>query len=366
MPLPVLSSAFGHNESKLSVLELVRLNLNKMLARKIVKTFEEDPSADFERVVQEILELYSRRLSTAKDTARRRMVLDDPPTPPKPRLGGNQLASAIPVVASQLEPSLLTMLDACPSAQDIPLLFRKRLPQLIDEGKSLFAGPGRMIVQLKDNIVVKFGPNIQEEHSMLHYVAHHTSIPVPQSLGFVVIGDTSYMFTTFIPGETLERRWPTLTKDQKTFVCSRLNDIMSELRHVAHSASTPLGSLSVPHVCKDMRMTLSVSSPDLSAVSQFHDFLVSRPFRGVSMGYLRWLRSLLRDDYRITLTHGDFHPRNVMVVDEPNGDICVSGIIDWEMGGWYPEYWEMYKALNTRSGNDESDWWNLIPEAILG
>lgn len=36
------------------------------------------------------------------------------------------------------------------------------------------------------------------------------------------------------------------------------------------------------------------------------------------------------------------------------------------MGGWYPEYWEMYKALNTRGGGDDSDWWDHLPEVILG
>lgn len=53
-------------------------------------------------------------------------------------------------------------------------------------------------------------------------------------------------------------------------------------------------------------------------------------------------------------------------MDDPDGMVRISGIIDWEMGGWYPEYWEMYKALNTRGGDDDSDWWDHLPEVILG
>ena len=37
----------------------------------------------------------------------------------------------------------------------------------------------------------------------------------------------------------------------------------------------------------------------------------------------------------IVFTHGDLGPQNIMV---ENGHI--SGIVDWEQAGWYPEYWE--------------------------
>jgi aminoglycoside phosphotransferase (APT) family kinase protein len=50
------------------------------------------------------------------------------------------------------------------------------------------------------------------------------------------------------------------------------------------------------------------------------------------------------------MTHGDLHPRNIMVKwegakDEGDGHgggnrIRVTALIDWELSGWYPEYWE--------------------------
>ncbi|OBZ65663.1 hypothetical protein A0H81_14363 [Grifola frondosa] len=318
------------------VLERVRLNLNKSIARKIAKAFDEDPAAEFERVVQDALESYHRRLSTARETAERRQaVLEDvsnvmPPAPKKLRIYGHQTPTSKPVVTLELAPSVLAMLgkhNGTPTS-DIPFLLQRRLPQLIDDGKCLFSGLSRMIVQLSDDIVVKLGPNIaQDEPSLLDYVSCHTSIPVPRALGLVTIGPTSYMFSTLVPGETLEKRWPDLMKDQKTSVCYQLNDMMSQLRRLPHLPSIPLGCLSSPHVCKHACMRVSVSAPDLQTIPQFHDFLTSRPARGISSGYLRWLRSLLRDDYRITLTHGDLHPRNIMVVEKPDGGVRVSGII---------------------------------------
>lgn len=35
-------------------------------------------------------------------------------------------------------------------------------------------------------------------------------------------------------------------------------------------------------------------------------------------------------------THADIAPRNIMV-DEQN---VITGILDWEFAGWYPDYWE--------------------------
>ena len=75
---------------------------------------------------------------------------------------------------------------------------------------------------------------------------------------------------------------------------------------------------------------------------------------------------MLRDDHRIVFTHADFHPRNIMVVNGPDDGVQLSGIFDWEASGFYPEYWEQLKAMNTRSIRDTSDWWDHLPPSILG
>ena len=43
--------------------------------------------------------------------------------------------------------------------------------------------------------------------------------------------------------------------------------------------------------------------------------------------------------HRIVFSHGDLRPANIIVKDGH-----ITGIIDWELGGWYPEYWEFVKA----------------------
>ncbi|RYO83047.1 hypothetical protein DL766_002422 [Monosporascus sp. MC13-8B] len=54
----------------------------------------------------------------------------------------------------------------------------------------------------------------------------------------------------------------------------------------------------------------------------------------------------------IVFTHGDFAMHNVLVHDGR-----VSGFIDWESAGWYPDYWESTTSLRW-AGNPE--WRSLL------
>lgn len=46
-----------------------------------------------------------------------------------------------------------------------------------------------------------------------------------------------------------------------------------------------------------------------------------------------------RSDHDIVFTHGDINMRNLLFKDGR-----ISGIVDWETAGWYPEYWEQTKC----------------------
>jgi aminoglycoside phosphotransferase len=242
------------------------------------------------------------------------------------------------------------------------------LPQVLADGKVLWESQSRVVMQLEGEVVVKIGHDLDHgESALLAFVAHQApDVPIPKPLGSIVIQSITYMFMTSIPGVTLEECWPRLSMDQKVRIRFQLNRMMLALRRVPYVTGDPLGSISMPHLCSDNRMRKRQSPHPLFTESDFNDFLVSRPFRLVSAGFTRWIRSLLRNDHRIVLTHGDFHPRNIMVVENEHHIVAVSGIIDWEMGGWYPEHWESVKAQNTRGIEDNSDWWDSLPQSISG
>lgn len=254
----------------------------------------------------------------------------------------------------------------------IPSCSTELLPEsirlLINKGHVLWQGFSKAVLQLSDNVVVKIGLNIDtDEQFLLQYLIHHVpEIPVPKPLGIAQAGNMTCSFMTYIPGDTLENRWPHLTTEQKRSLALELDRILSLLRKLPHESGVPLGSLSRSHLFKDTRASRRVSTNSFATLSACHDWMLSDPRDRISPSYTRWLRTLLKDDFKIVLTHGDLHPRNIMVKKDDTGNFSISGVVDWEMGGWYPEYWEELKALNTRGTDDDSDWWDSIPDSITG
>ncbi len=62
-------------------------------------------------------------------------------------------------------------------------------------------------------------------------------------------------------------------------------------------------------------------------------------------------------DYAIKLTHGDLNSFNIIINNDK-----IAGIIDWEMAGWYPDYWEFTSAWHA---NVYDEFWRPEVEKIL-
>ncbi|KAJ7592778.1 kinase-like domain-containing protein [Mycena floridula] len=225
----------------------------------------------------------------------------------------------------------------------------------------------KVIVALNDHVVVKMRPNLRfEEFGLLQFL--HRQVPAviaPRALGYMSVGSISCLFMTRIPGRPLDNCWGTLSLQEKQSVKTLLNDMLSNLRLIHLPTGSLMGSVLDQPVCKDCRRHTRISVSPIANESQFNDFITSSETSRASVGYRNWVLSMMRNDHKILLTHGDLHPGNIIIDTDDNGRISL-GLVDWEMGGFYPEYWEMLKALNTRSIRDPSDWWDCLPSALVG
>ena len=66
----------------------------------------------------------------------------------------------------------------------------------------------------------------------------------------------------------------------------------------------------------------------------FNDFVMDIP-KSCPKAIREVLRARLLCNHRVVLTHGDLSPRNIMLQDNK-----ITGLLDWEVAGWFPEYWE--------------------------
>jgi thiamine kinase-like enzyme len=64
---------------------------------------------------------------------------------------------------------------------------------------------------------------------------------------------------------------------------------------------------------------------------------------------LRFSDDPARRGHKIVFTHADLNPRNILVdqIRQSDGNLywSVTGIVDWETSGYYPEYWDYTKAM---------------------
>ncbi|PGH15817.1 hypothetical protein AJ79_02198 [Helicocarpus griseus UAMH5409] len=235
-------------------------------------------------------------------------------------------------------------------------------------GKLIWSHFARAVVQLDTSIVVKLGHNLSLTSGDMtaHIRRHSTDIPVPQPLGVISVGDMTYEFMSLIEGRPLDKLWPELSNAEKCSVRDQLDIILTQLR-LLPLPSEYFGGGNPPH-CVDCRMWKRRSPERMETEAQFNDFLFSDNRRAGMEPYAEFVKSMFRENHRIVLTHGDLHPRNILaVVDAERGEgIRITGLIDWEYSGAYPEYWEFVKSLNTIRPIRFGDWPFFLPVKGMG
>ena len=188
----------------------------------------------------------------------------------------------------------------------------------------------RLVFRVNEDLVVK-KTSLDlwrlEEAANIQYIARWTKIPVPEIVRVHASDHTLYIFMSFIDGTELQDLWPTMTIEDKTTIANQLKLYMTELRSVELPSSWFFGSLE-SHICIDSRVATRLNVAEhrlISSEEEFNKFLMKdlKPYN--SDHYYDMLLSMMRVDHKVVLTHGDFHPRNIIVKD-----MVITAIVDWE------------------------------------
>lgn len=222
---------------------------------------------------------------------------------------------------------------------------------------------GHAVVKCSPTIVAKIVPKLDdytEYTSMQYLVRHGADIPTPMPLGLVNSEETAYIFMSFIPGITLDKIWSTLCQEQKVSISSQLNDILLKMRGLRVPDGVSLGGM-CGEGCKDTRRHTRICREVLETCAEFEDFRFSNPGFGSST-YISLLRDIsLHQNADIVFSHGDFRTENILVQANQRDNYVVTGIIEWEKSGFYPEYFECLKATSNMSSLDADDWYTHLP-----
>lgn len=180
--------------------------------------------------------------------------------------------------------------------------------------------------------------SLANEYATIQLVRRYTDIPVPRALDLVSDSKYSYLLTTKISGTRLGMCIDTLSDDEEAALVSDLQKAITALRAIPkvpapeYAITNALGE-----ACYDFRIIAGMNASDgvgdyvgpFVNEEDFNDTLVVGALPHVSHS----------SGHQIVFTHGDLNMRNVLIC---NGKL--SGIVDWENSGWYPEYWDYTKA----------------------
>lgn len=202
---------------------------------------------------------------------------------------------------------------------------------------------------------------LRREVEAIDYVRKHTSIPVPKILDIYLDADErggSWAIMNLIPGQQLGEAWRTMRVSAKAQTISDLKSYLEQLRRLRPSEPGWIGSCS-GGPAYDHRINNRATCGPFASISEFHDFLVASIKNCPRPEWVAKYRSQLPDDHPIVFAHADISWENILV-DPATG--IVTGIVDWEMAGFWPQWWEYRKAL---FGSRSQLWWMSVLEQIM-
>jgi hypothetical protein len=188
--------------------------------------------------------------------------------------------------------------------------------------------------------------SLRNEVNAIRMVRRYTSVPVPKPLDFVTapaddpVYEEGFLLMSRIPGVPLSRCNQVLSDNDAAQVTAQLQAHITQLRAIPKATSTRNAICdTLGGACRDGRVRLGRPIGPFAHEADFNKML-------------RNPDDPARTGHRIFFTHADLNPRNILVdkAVQQDGSLGwrVTGIVDWEMAGYYPEYWEYTKSLYER------------------
>lgn len=193
-------------------------------------------------------------------------------------------------------------------------------------------------------------------------VARRAGFPVPRVICYGEHPDAPHapvsILMTRVPGKELGQVYETLNIEDRKSILQELKGYLEVMR----GWSNPWGG---NRICSLLGTAIrSVRVPNhligpFESEEEFNQYLIEPAWSGGFGSDLAYNQALdvaggiEKIPHRILFTHGDLKHHNIMV---SGGRI--TGFLDWESAGWYPEYWDFTTAL--RFAREDFWWYHFV------
>ncbi|KAF2759038.1 kinase-like protein [Pseudovirgaria hyperparasitica] len=214
------------------------------------------------------------------------------------------------------------------------------------------------ICQLPFGLILKWSDGTRLEEVQAMMVARSAGLPVPRVIAYGDHPDTPHalvsILMTRLPGCDLGLVYESLTPAQQETIQKETATMLDTIRNwrspwgkdrICSITGGPIRSVRVPdHIIGPCESETEFNDLLIQPASQ-HGYASAEAFEEA----LACARKMQTKLHRIVFTHGDLKHHNIMVHEGR-----VSGFIDWESAGWYPDYWDYTTAMRYMP---EDFWW---------
>ncbi|KAJ5162706.1 kinase-like domain-containing protein [Penicillium coprophilum] len=220
---------------------------------------------------------------------------------------------------------------------------------------------GARVVFADSETIVKFGHGVGlGEAEALHLASTRTTIATPKLLSAYILDDIAYIVMSYEAGEPLEQYWDRASQAEQDRILGQLRDYVNQMRDIPGEF---IGGLD-RSPCRDGIFEAgygdytkysygpyqSEESFDEGIIQALRDRLppdVLEPEHDIESTFFNTEYVLYQTvrglkNHKILFTHADLHPGNIIV--RSDGTVV---LLDWGLAGFWPEYWEFYRAMHT-------------------
>ncbi|RGP66705.1 aminoglycoside phosphotransferase [Fusarium sporotrichioides] len=233
-------------------------------------------------------------------------------------------------------------------------------------------GASATVVKVGEKFAVKFGHAVSvQEAEALKFVSTNSKIPVPEFYATIVEPETGITFIVmeYINAKTLADLLPSLEASDKLEIANQLRAALHELRSL--EPPSYLGSHNRKPLLDGIFWTPEqdpTTSGPFNTEEDFNEAILERLAEHEPQAHLTLLRTLITTtlcNHSVRFTHGDLQPKNILVkrAGSDESQRYEVKLIDWEISGWYPDYWEFCNA--TVTGRFNLEWLDMVQHHIM-
>ncbi|KAB8274737.1 kinase-like domain-containing protein [Aspergillus minisclerotigenes] len=218
---------------------------------------------------------------------------------------------------------------------------------------------GARLAWADTDMLVKLGHGVPlAEAEALHLVAKRTTIAVPKLLSAYILDGTGYIIMSYEHGTPLEQYWDNASETEHQRILAQLTDYVHQMRSIEGNF---IGGLD-HSPCRDgvfeggygdhtkyiYGLYESEESFNEGMVQALRDRLPAKLLESENDPESNFwaseyiLHQTVRGlkGHKIVFTHADLHEYNMLV--RSDGTVV---LLDWELSGFWPEYWEFYRSM---------------------